>query len=73
MRPKPARIEVLPLVPGEYARPMRGINAFFMAVGAWNVISPGTLEIALTRLQRLAVGDRLVFVAQAQVQGKVRL
>ena len=47
LRPKPARIEVLPLVPGEYARPTRGIQAFFLAVGFWNSIRPGTLEIAL--------------------------
>ncbi len=40
-------MEVLPLVPGEYARPMRGIQLFFCAVGDWKMISPGTLAIAL--------------------------
>src|SRR5215471_3846142 len=45
--PKPARMEVLPLEPGEYARPMRGANAFNWAVGSRNWTSPGALEMAL--------------------------
>src|ERR1039458_990526 len=39
-------MEVLPLVPGEYAMPMRGIIAFFCGCGSPKVIKPGTSEIA---------------------------
>src|SRR5215472_1440451 len=40
-------MEVLPLAPGEYARPMRGANAFNWAVGARKSRSPGALAMAL--------------------------
>src|SRR5579859_5385034 len=49
--PKPPRIDVLPLVPGEYAKPMRGMKSFFGACGTLNVqhtpgIKSGALAIA---------------------------
>ena len=48
---KPPRIDVLPLVPGEYAKPMRGMKSLLGAVGALNVqhtpgITLGSLAIA---------------------------
>src|ERR1035437_1338827 len=48
LRPKPARMEVLPLFPGEYARPTRGIHAVFIDVGFWNTMRTGTLDMAFT-------------------------
>src|SRR5258708_21721486 len=47
LRPKPARMDVFPLVPGEYAKPTRGIQAVFIALGFWNTSTPGTLDMAL--------------------------
>src|SRR5579862_1070789 len=44
---KPPRIEVLPLVPGEYAKPIRGMKSFFGACGFPKVIKPGSLATAL--------------------------
>src|SRR5581483_6799615 len=44
--PKPARIDVLPLVPGEYATPIRGAHAVFCAWGALNSSTPGALAMA---------------------------
>src|SRR5580765_505388 len=45
--PAPARIEVFPSCPGEYAKPIRGPQLFFAARGSSNEISPGTLAAEL--------------------------
>ena len=38
-------MEVVPLDPGEYAKPIRGRKLVFWAFGAPKVMSPGTFEI----------------------------
>src|SRR5690348_6636784 len=43
--PNPARMEVLPLLPGEYAMPTRGAKFLLAVVGARNVIRGGASEI----------------------------
>src|SRR5690242_2059400 len=45
-KPNPARMEVLPLLPGEYAIPTRGAKFLLAVFGALNVIRPGTLAMA---------------------------
>src|SRR5262249_56777606 len=50
--PAPARIEVRPLDPGEYAKPMRGPQLFFAALGVSNSIKPGALAPALRLCDR---------------------
>src|SRR5579863_9768117 len=54
--PAPARIEVLPLSPGEYAKPMRGPQLFVGAFGDWKSIKPGTLAAWLRFCSRFVYG-----------------
>ena len=54
--PKPARIDVVPLLPGDQAIPTRGAQASFCGLGSPNVMSPGTFEIALRICERSPVG-----------------
>src|SRR6185437_8796678 len=50
--PNPARIDVLPLLPGEYAMPIRGAKFVFCVLGSWKSITPGTLDIAFNFCKR---------------------
>ena len=69
---KPPRIEVLPLVPGEYAKPMRGMKSFLGACGAPKTIKPG---ISSNRVQSYLLSpagrNGQVLIAQSEVQTEV--
>src|SRR5580698_4461672 len=54
--PAPARIEVLPSLPGEYAKPMRGPQLFVGAFGEEKSIKPGTLAAWFRSCRRLVYG-----------------
>src|SRR5450755_3199410 len=55
--PKPARIDVRPLLPGEYAIPMRGAKLFFDHCGAPNVINPGSSAPEFRACSRSEYGE----------------
>ena len=50
--PKPARMEVVPLVPGDQASPMRGMKSRFCTLGSPKLIRPGVLDMALSGWER---------------------
>src|SRR5579871_2133896 len=54
--PAPARIDVLPLSPGEYAKPMRGPQLFVGAFGEAKSTKPGTLAAWLRLCSRFVYG-----------------
>ena len=54
--PAPPRIEVLPLSPGEYAKPIRGPQLFVGAFGELKSIKPGTLASVLRFCSRFVYG-----------------
>ena len=64
--PNPARIDVFPLVPGEYAKPTRGAQLFFCGFGSLNSRTPGTVDIALIVCCRMRERNRRVLVPDAQ-------